>query len=88
MRTTVTLDPDVEQLLREAVRKSGKSFKVILNRAVREGLAKPPGASVAKPFRVKARRMGLRGGIDPGALNRLLDEVEVDRFVGEQARRR
>ena len=88
MRTTVTLDPDVEQLLREAVRRSGKSFKVVLNRAVREGRAQPGDARVAKPFRVKARRMGLRGGIDPGALNRLLDEVEVDRFLEESARRR
>jgi hypothetical protein len=32
--------------------------------------------------------MGLRAGIDPGALNRLLDEVEVDGFLDEQARRR
>ena len=88
VRTTVTLDPDVEQLLREAVRESGKSFKVVLNRAVREGLAKPGDSGAAKPFRVKARRMGLRGGIDPGALNRLLDEVEVDGFLDEQARRR
>ena len=70
------------------VRKSGKSFKVVLNRAVREGLAKPGDSGAAKPFRVKARRMGLRGGIDPGALNRLLDEVEVDGFLDEQARRR
>lgn len=88
MRTTVTLDPDVEQLLRDAVRRSGKSFKVVLNRAVREGLAGPGDARLAKPFRVRARRMGLRGGIDPGALNRLLDEVEVDRFLEEPARRR
>ncbi len=85
MRTTVTLDPDVEQLLREAVRKTGKSFKVVLNRAVRDGLAQPGGVPAAKPFRVKARRMGLRGGVDPGALNRLLDEVEVDGFLEGQA---
>lgn len=88
MRTTVTLDPDVEQLLREAVRKTGKSFKVVLNRAVREGLARPVEARTAKPFRVKARRMGLRSAIDRGALNRLLDEVEVDGFLDGASRRR
>ena len=87
MRTTVTLDPDVEHLLREAVRKSGKSFKVVLNRAIREALMKPAATRGAKPFRVKARRMGLRAGIDSGALNRLLDEVEIDGFVEKHAPR-
>jgi hypothetical protein len=87
MRTTVTLDPDVERLLREAVRKSGQSFKVVLNRAIREALATPAATHGAKPFRVKARRMGLRAGIDSGALNRLLDEVEIDGFLEKQARR-
>jgi hypothetical protein len=87
MRTTVTLDPDVEHLLRQEVRKSGMSFKVVLNRAVRESLAAPGGVARGKPFRVKARRMGLRAGIDAGGLNRLLDEVEVETFLGKQTRR-
>jgi len=38
MRTTVTLDPDVEALLREAVRERGEPFKQVLNAAVRAGL--------------------------------------------------
>lgn len=39
MRTTVTLDPDVEALLRKAVRERGEPFKQVLNAAVREGLS-------------------------------------------------
>ena len=31
MRTTVTLDSDVEHLLRQAVRERGVSFKKVLN---------------------------------------------------------
>ena len=38
MRTTVTLDPDVEALLRRAMKESGLSFKEALNSAVRTGL--------------------------------------------------
>ncbi len=39
MRTTVTLDPDVEALLRKAMQERGLSFKAALNEAVRAGLA-------------------------------------------------
>ena len=39
MRTTLTLEPDVESLIREAVYSSGKSFKQAVNDAVRAGLA-------------------------------------------------
>ena len=45
MRTTVTLDPDVERLIRTAMRERGTSFKQALNQAVRDGLsvkARPP----------------------------------------------
>ena len=38
MRTTVTLDPDVERLIREAMKERGISFKVALNEAARKGL--------------------------------------------------
>jgi hypothetical protein len=38
MRTTVTLDLDVERLLRAAMRERGISFKEALNGAVRVGL--------------------------------------------------
>lgn len=41
MRTTVTLEPDVERALKAAVRERGVSFKQALNEAVRAGLARP-----------------------------------------------
>jgi hypothetical protein len=88
MRTTVTLDPDVERLLKDATRRSGASFKEVLNRAVREGLASRSATRPQEPFRVHTRPMGLRPGIDPGALNTLLDELEIDEFLKRQKRRR
>ena len=33
------------------------------------------------PFRVDARPLGLRAGIDPARLNQLNDEQEVDAFL-------
>ena len=44
MRTTVTLDPDVEALIRGAMKERGLSFKEALNSTLRAGLArrKPP----------------------------------------------
>ncbi len=38
MRTTVTIDPDVQVLLRRAMRERGEPFKKVLNAALREGL--------------------------------------------------
>ena len=38
MRTTVTLDPDVESMLRMEMRRRGEPFKQVLNNAIRAGL--------------------------------------------------
>jgi hypothetical protein len=57
MRTTVTLDPDVERLIRDAMRKRAISFKEALNEAARIGLrGKNPKRS--KKFVQKSFRMG------------------------------
>ena len=56
VRTTVTLDPDVERLLRTSMRERGISFKEALNEAARSGLlrAKQRGARkfVQQTFRL------------------------------------
>ena len=40
MRTTVTIDADTELLIKETVRKTGQSFKAVLNEAIRASLGK------------------------------------------------
>lgn len=62
MRTTVTLDPDVEAKLKEAMRERGVSFKAALNDAVRAGLAGQ--AAPQRRFRVKSAPLGARFNID------------------------
>jgi phosphatidylethanolamine-binding protein (PEBP) family uncharacterized protein len=81
MRTTVTLDPDVQQLLQDAMQRSRQSFKETLNQAIRRGLAGMVPPVDQEPFRVEARPLGLRAGIDPARLNQLNDELEVDAFL-------
>jgi hypothetical protein len=81
MRTTVTLDPDVEQLLHEAMRQTQESFKVTLNQAIRKGLAGMGATECQEPFVVSPLPMGLRTGIEPTQLQSLGDELEVDAFL-------
>ena len=50
MRTTVTLDPEVERLVKRAMRERGRSFKEVVNEGLRAGLGGPaPGEPVEFP---------------------------------------
>jgi hypothetical protein len=62
MRTTVTLDPDVEARLKETMRERGVSFKAALNDAVRAGLSRP--GQAARPYKMPTARLGVRIDID------------------------
>lgn len=77
MRTTVTLDPDVEDLLRKEMQERRKSFKRALNDAIRDGLKTRTGRSEPS-FEVVARPLGLRSGIDPVELRDLDHALEVE----------
>jgi len=50
MRTTVTLDPDVEVLIKRAMDERGLSFKQAINEAIRAGMTGPgPGTQPSFP---------------------------------------
>jgi hypothetical protein len=87
MRTTVTLDPDVEHLLRQAMQQTGQSFKVTLNQALRKGLAGTISTISEEPFVVKPHSMGLRVSIDPTRLQQLDDDLDVEAFLDMTSRR-
>jgi hypothetical protein len=80
VRTTVTLDPDVEQLLREAMQRGRKSFDETLNEAVRRGL-KGTREDSEPAFVVRARFMEFRPGVDPARVRDLDAELEVEEFL-------
>ncbi|TAG11542.1 MAG: antitoxin [Verrucomicrobia bacterium] len=81
MRTTVTLDRDLERILRETALRTHKPFKKVLNDTLRAGieLAAPDGK--VEPFIVRARPMHLRAGYDPAGFNRLADDLEAEAFL-------
>ncbi len=79
MRTTLTLDPDVERLLRQAMHGEKQGLKASLNAALRRGLAHH--TAPAKAFVVEALPMGLRAGLDPARLHDLADELELEAFA-------
>jgi hypothetical protein len=81
MRTTVTIDPDVERLLDDAMRQTGQSFKVTLNQAVRKGLAETVSDVDEQPFVVEAQDMGLAPGVDLANIHDLETELEVDAYL-------
>jgi hypothetical protein len=73
MRTTVTLDPDVAAKLKQVARERGISFKEALNASVRGGLRS---ADAPRPYRVPARRLGVKPGIDLDRALRMAGEIE------------
>ncbi len=54
MRTTVTLDPDVDQLVQRRMRERGVSFKKALNDVIREGAR----AGSRREFRTPVASLG------------------------------
>lgn len=87
MRTTLTLEQDLYTQLQTLARQSGVSFKELVNRTLRQGLAKgaEPMAPLP-PFVVKPFSMELRPGIDPNRLNQLYDELEIEDFLRKAAK--
>ena len=81
MRTTVTLDRDVADNAKAVMAKTGRPFKQVINDALRVGLEQMQRPPAAKPYRTRARRMGLRPGFSLDNIQELLAHAE-----GEDAR--
>jgi hypothetical protein len=76
VRTTLTLDADVAAKLKAESRRSGRSFKDVVNDALRRGLL-PERASRRAPFRVQARSLGgRRRGLHTDSVADLLEQLE------------
>ncbi|HMO53120.1 MAG TPA: hypothetical protein PJ994_01325 [Tepidiformaceae bacterium] len=79
MRTTVTLDPDVVEMLKAYARRSDRSFEAAVNDAIRAGLAAERGEG--RPYRVPSRAMKLRPGIDLSRALRLAETLEDEEIL-------
>ncbi|MEX2264520.1 MAG: hypothetical protein WD696_21375 [Bryobacteraceae bacterium] len=76
MRTTVTLEDDVWTKLRNEVRKSGRSFKDVVNEYLRLGLDARKSKPISRKFKIRAEEYGLRIGVGYESASELLERLE------------
>jgi len=86
VRTTVTLDSDVQALLKRAMREQDRSFKETLNDAVRAGLRQPAAAKTGR-FVQRSFKMG-RPLVDLTHANALAGVLEDTELLERTQRRR
>jgi len=75
MRTTITIDDDLAQRLKELARTSGRSFNEVTNEVIRVGLTI---ATNQKPFQVEPKACGFKPGVDLLKLNQTYDDLEIE----------
>ncbi len=87
MRTTLTLEPAVADKLKQMAARDGRSFKAVVNEALRRGLEMEP-TRRRQRFRVKTFSSAFAGGVDPAQLNRLADDLAVETWLETPSSRR
>jgi len=65
-------------MLRTAMHQQRRSFKETLNSALRTGLSGKREQTQTIAFKVHAKPMGLKAGIDPTGLNKAADDLEIE----------
>jgi len=84
MRTTLTIDDELAEALKEAAYRSKKSFKEVINETLRVGLATKKSPRNAKHYKVKPASLGgVLPGIDLDKALRLADAME-DEEIGRK----
>jgi hypothetical protein len=86
MRTTVTLEPDLAKKLKALAHRRKLSFKQALNEVIRLGLTSPARQDPQPRYTLEPHPSGFRPGIDPGKLNQLFDQLEVEDFIAKGQR--
>ena len=80
MRTTINLDDDVLQKSRELADRLNRPFRVVVNEALRRGLKEVEKPALRRPYRTKARPLGLRPGINLDNIHELLAQAEGEDY--------
>lgn len=76
MRTTLTLEEDLAQKLKDLSQKMGVSFKSVLNEALRQGLKNLKTSQSQKPYKTDAHPMKLRENISIDNIQEMLADLE------------
>ena len=85
MRTTLTLDTDVAQLLRDAMYRHGKTMKDAVNDGLRTGLRPQKKAPAIRPFSFPVVDMGAPL-VDLTKANSLAAELEDQELIAKLRR--
>jgi hypothetical protein len=76
VRTTITLDEDVDDKIKQRMRETGASFKQTVNEMIRHGWFAAQKAKSAPPFKVQAYPLKEREGLSYDNIEELLDQIE------------
>ena len=82
MRTTLTLDEQIAKALKNAVHRTGKSFKQVVNETLRAGLAADSAPARVRPYRLKTVALGgIIGGVSLEKALQLADALEDEEIA-------
>ena len=81
MRTTLTLEDDVANYLKEQCRVLDKPFKQVVNDTLRRGMSTASESAERPQFKVRPISSEFLPGVDPENPKRYLDELEVQEFL-------
>jgi hypothetical protein len=76
VRTTLTLDDDVANLLQKEIRRTGQPMKQAVNNLLRSGLQQAAAPVKPRKFKVKARSIGLPAEWTSGSVSELIEMIE------------
>jgi hypothetical protein len=82
MRTTLTIDDEIADRLRQEMALGKRPLKAIVNEALRRGLGLES-VKKPKPYRVKPHASPFLPGVDAGRLNQLVDDLEAEAFLAK-----
>lgn len=85
MRTTLTLDDDVADFLKEQSRLHNKPFKQVVNEVLRRGMVLGLKEAAPPKFRIVPNHSRLFPGVDPEKLNQFNDQLEAEDFARKSA---
>lgn len=80
MRTTLTIDNDIADSLKEQARLQNRPFKQVVNDALRRGLSQAA-KEKRRPFRIKPLAGGFLPGIDPLKIKEINAELELQELM-------
>jgi len=78
MRTTLTIDDDLAALLHDRARRTGRTFRDVVNEAIRNGLLRSEDESPCVP---PVHELGIRPGVDLTKALQLVGQLEDEEIV-------